>query len=169
MRRFLILALPLLVLLIAVFNWTLERLGTVPDFGPLVGWRAGQAGLPAAYVLGAWTLEALALCAIFLLVAGRGGWALTSGLASGWIAWVFRGPLLVLTVAAASGRSASWWPFAWRWFVLYTIAGVLLAVLATLSPPLRHRRRADRQGAPQPPDGGPDHREPPANSVDISR
>lgn len=159
------------MLLIAAFNWLLEQLGTAPDLGPLVGWRPGDGGLPGAYVLGTWTLEALALCALFLLVAGRGGWALTSGIASAWMAWVFRGPLLVLTVAAAGGTTTSWWPFAWRWFLLYTVAGVLLAVLAGLSPPLRDRRRRDRTG---PATAAPARTRPAtgdgtANSMTISR
>lgn len=134
LRRFLLLALPLLLLLIALFNLGAEQLGLTSDLGPMVGWHSGGGGLPGPYVLGTWLLEALALTALFLLVDGRGGWPLTNGLAAAWMAWVFRGPLLVLTTAGLRGPAAGdWWPLAWRWFVLYSAAGVLLAIAARLA------------------------------------
>lgn len=132
MRRFLILALPLLLLLIALFNLGVEIFGLGAGLGPLVGWKPGRAGIPGTFVLGAWALEAVALTALFLLIDGRGGWLAVNGLAAGWIAWVFRGPLLVLT-AAGTGAGGDWWPLAWRWFVLYTAAGLTLAVAARLA------------------------------------
>ena len=46
--RFLLFALPLTVLLIAVFNLVLELMGLAPDLGPLVGWHVAAWGCPAA-------------------------------------------------------------------------------------------------------------------------
>jgi hypothetical protein len=151
LRRFLLLALPLLLLLIALFNLGVEVLGLAAGMGPLVGWKPGRAGIPGAYVVGAWALEAVALAALFLLIDGRGGWLLVNGLAAAWIAWVFRGPLLVLTAAGAGGPAIDWWPLAWRWFGLYTAAGVTLAVTARLAG-LRRRPGANAPlTAPAPP------------------
>lgn len=130
LRRFLLLALPLVLLLIALFNLGVELFGMASDMGPLVGWKPGRAGIPGAFVAGAWALEALALTALFLLVDGRGGWTLTNGLAAAWIAWVFRGPMLVLTAAGFGRGAEAWWPLAWRWFFLYTAAGIVLALAA---------------------------------------
>ena len=130
MGRYLLFALPLTVLLIALFNLVLELFGLAPDLGPLVGWHVAAWGLPGAYVVGTWALEALALTALYLLIDARGGWSVVNGLATGWIAWVFRGPLLVLTASGAGGRHAAWWTLAWRWLILYTLAGLLLALAA---------------------------------------
>jgi len=155
LRRFVLLALPLLLLLIALFNLGVEVLGLAADTGPLVGWKPGRAGVPGAYVVGAWALEALALTALFLLVDARGGWPLTNALAAAWIAWVFRGPLLVLTAAGFGPRAAGWWPLAWRWFVLYTAAGLTLAVAARIAglhrPGARPAPRPRPETPPAPP------------------
>jgi hypothetical protein len=151
LRKFLLIALPLLLLAIALFNLGVEMFGLVPDLGPMVGWHGGRGGLPGPYVVGTWALEALSLTALFLLVEGRGGWLLVNGLASGWIAWVFRGPLLVLTVAGAGGlRPQDWWSLAWRWLILYSIAGVVLALAAQVA----GLRRPAPSPAP-PPAAGP--------------
>jgi hypothetical protein len=150
LRRFLLLALPLLLLLIALFNLGVEVLGLATGMGPLVGWKPGRAGVPGAYVVGAWALEAVALTALFLLIDGRGGWHLTNGLAAAWIAWVFRGPLLVLTAAGAGGAAADWWPLAWRWFGLYTAAGLTLAITARLTGLRRRPAPASPPKTPEP-------------------
>lgn len=143
MRRFLLIAIPLLLLLIALFNLGAEVFGVATGMGPLVGWKPGRAGVPGAYVVGAWALEAVALTSLFLLTDGRGGWHLTNALAAAWIAWVFRGPLLVLTAAGAGGPApADWWPLAWRWFGLYTAAGVALAITARVTGLRRPRPRS---------------------------
>jgi len=132
--RFLLLALPLLVVLAALYNLALELLGLQPDLGPLVGWRDGASGLPGGTIVATWCLEALALTALFLLIDGRGGWRWFNGLLTGWIAWVFRGPLLVMTVVGFGGLARRpWWQLSFRWFVLYTVAGLLLGVLAKVS------------------------------------
>jgi hypothetical protein len=132
LRRFLLLALPLLLLLIALFNLALEIFGLAPELGPLVGWHSAGWGLPGGYVLGTWALEALALTALYLLIDARGGWGWVNVLAAAWIAWVFRGPLLVMSAAGAYGDRSEWWALAVRWFVLYTLAGLVLAVAARL-------------------------------------
>lgn len=133
MKRFLLFALPLLVVLSALFHLALEILGLEPELGPLVGWHAGD-GLPGSLILATWGLEALALTALYLLVDARGGSRWLNGLLAAWIAWVFRGPLLVMTAVGFGGHPPEpWWGLAARWFVLYTLAGLLLAALAILT------------------------------------
>jgi hypothetical protein len=134
LTRFLLFAFTSLLLLIALFNLGVEMVGAAPDLGPMIGWREGRPGLPGAFVLASWALESLALTALFVLVDGdpRSRWL--SGLLTGWMAWVFRGPLLVLA-AAGFGRLAAgpWWRLSLRWFLLYTLAGLLLALVARLT------------------------------------
>jgi len=124
LRRFLIFALPLLVLTMALFSFALEALGMAPD--PALLSRSGIAPLPGWVVLATWVLEAVGLAALFLLIQGRGGRFL-AGLLTGWIAWVFRGPLLVVTVAGLAGLPPGpWWTMAFSWWVLYSLCGLLL-------------------------------------------
>ena len=134
MTRFLLFAFTSLLVLIALFNLGVEVLGQSPELGPLVGWQEGRSGLPGGMVLASWALESLALTALFVLVDGerRNRWL--SGLLTGWTAWVFRGPLLVLA-AVGFGHLAGgpWWQLSLRWFVLYTLAGLLLALIAGLT------------------------------------
>jgi hypothetical protein len=131
LRRFLLFALPLLVLAMALFHFGLEVLGVAPD--PQALSRSGAARLPAGVMLATWVLEALGLSALFLLVYGRNGrsgrWL--AGLLTGWIAWVFRGPLLVVTVAGLAGLPPGpWWSLAFSWWILYTLCGLLLGAVA---------------------------------------
>jgi hypothetical protein len=87
--------------------------------------------LPAPQLLGRWLLEATGLVALYLLVRERGLGRWLAGLASGWTAWIFRGPVLVLTVANASRLSASaWWNLSAAWFGLYTVCGLVMASVA---------------------------------------
>ncbi|HSG40242.1 MAG TPA: hypothetical protein VLE27_11435, partial [Thermoanaerobaculia bacterium] len=66
-----------------------------------------------------------------LMIQGRGGSRLVSGLLAGWIAWVFRGPLLVVTVVSLAGLAPGpWWALVFSWWVLYTICGLLLGLVA---------------------------------------
>lgn len=127
MARFVLFALPLLVLTQGLFTFALEVLG-MPAAPGLLGARQA---LPPLYVLGAWLLEAAGLTALFLLVQGRTAAGFLDGLLTGWIAWIFRGPLLVLTVAAATSQPPEvWWAQALRWLAAYTLCGLLLATLA---------------------------------------
>jgi hypothetical protein len=148
LRRFLVLALPLLVLAMALQRFALEALGLAPiapilppgPARPGAGSAAAILGgaLPAWAVAGAWCLEALGLTALFLLIHGRGvagagtgagtGW--WNGLLAGWIAWVFRGPLLVISVAEVGLSPGPWWSAALSWLALYTVCGLLLGALA---------------------------------------
>jgi hypothetical protein len=130
LRRFLLLALPLLILTMGVFQFAMEMLGLQVDPSQL----GDGIELPGYVSLATWTLEALGLAALFLLVDGRsggrgGGW--TSGLLTGWIAWVFRGPLLVVTVVGLAGLSPRpWWSLVLSWWVLYSLCGLLLSGVA---------------------------------------
>jgi hypothetical protein len=130
LRRFLLLALPLLILTMALFQFVMEMLGLQVDPSQL----GGGIDLPGYVSLATWTLEALGLAALFLLVDGRSGgrgWGWTSGLLTGWIAWVFRGPLLVVTVVGLAGLSPRpWWLLVLSWWVLYSLCGLLLSGVA---------------------------------------
>jgi hypothetical protein len=93
----------------------------------------GGVDLPGWVRLATWALESLALSTLFVLVHGR-GWGGVSGLLTGWIAWVFRGPLLVMAVAGHAGLPpAPWWSLAFRWWVLYSLCGLLLGVIAAMT------------------------------------
>lgn len=172
MKRFLLFALPLLFALFALFHLGLEVAGFEPDLGPLVGRRVGGLGLPAAWVLATWALEALALAALYLLIAGPGVARFSSGLLAGWIAWVFRGPLLVITAVGYGGLAhGPWWRLSLRWLVLYTVAGALLGALGGL---LRRRAPAPvrppavewERAAPPPAQSRPVEPNPPAPRAD---
>ena len=83
------------------------------------------------FVLGGWALEAIALSALFLLIQGRGGNWWLDGLLTAWMAWIFRGPVLVLTATEVLGRGPEpWWGLSLRWLVLYSLCGLLVAFLA---------------------------------------
>ncbi len=120
LARFLALAVPLLVLAMALFAFAVD------SFGP-----AAAQPVAGRLVLATWLIESLGLTGLFLLLEGRTGSPWLDGVATGWIAWLFRGPVLVLTVAtvAAQGRDP-WWPLALRWWFLYSLCGLLLAGLA---------------------------------------
>jgi len=119
--RFLVLAVLSLVLLIGV--------GTL-GFDAADGGRFGPR-LDGPVLLGGWLLEAVALCALFLLVQGRGGAWWLDGLLAAWIAWIFRGPVLVLAVAEHLGGGRDpWWGLTLRWLAIYSLAGLFLALLA---------------------------------------
>ncbi|HEV7785445.1 MAG TPA: hypothetical protein VGQ28_08925 [Thermoanaerobaculia bacterium] len=145
MKRFLLLSLPLLVLTMALFHFALDTLGL--GDGSVRAARLGAdaatvSALPPWAVLATWCLEAFALTALFLLVHGRAGqvgqasqagstWS--TGLLASWIAWVFRGPLLVVAVVGAGLRPGPWWSMALAWWVLYSLCGLLMGALAQAS------------------------------------
>ncbi|HXU32679.1 MAG TPA: hypothetical protein VN851_19085 [Thermoanaerobaculia bacterium] len=122
MSRFLALSLVFLVLVMALFQFGLAALGWLPAGAP--------ASPPPRVQLGAWGLEALGLAALFLLIHREESSVWFSGVLSGWIAWVFRGPLLVVTVAAAGLDPKPFWAMTFRWWILYTVCGIVLATLA---------------------------------------
>jgi hypothetical protein len=133
--RFITYALPALLLLLALFGFAVELLDVEPHQGSVVRLALFDTPLvPAPVVLGAWLMEASGLLALFLLARGRcGAWWL-DGLVTGWLAWVFRGPLLVITIVVATRQPQHpWWTLAFGWWVLYSICGLFLAHLARRS------------------------------------
>ena len=152
LRRFLLLALPLLILTMAVFQFAMEMLGLQVDPSQLA--PGGGIALPGYVSLATWTLEALGLAALFMLIHGR-GWGWTSGLLAGWIAWVFRGPLLVVTVVSLAGLSPRpWWSLTLTWLILYSLCGLLLSGVAAgvglgIEPPPPVEPVPIRQPAPE--------------------
>jgi len=132
LRRFLIFALPLLVLTMGLFRFALEMLKMAPD--PALLSRSETAILPGWVTFATWLLEAVGLAALYLLIQGRGGSRWTAGLLTGWIAWIFRGPLLVVTVVGMAGLPhGPWWAMAFSWLVLYTFCGLILGGAAAAS------------------------------------
>lgn len=129
MRRFLFFSLPLLVLAMALYSFALEAFGMAP--APALLSPSAPPRLPGWMALAIWGLESIGLAALFLMIQGRGGSRLVSGLLAGWIAWVFRGPLLVVTVVSLAGLPPGpWWALVFSWWVLYTLCGLLLGVVA---------------------------------------
>lgn len=173
MLRFILLAVPLVVLWMAVFSVTVDVAGLLPsardvDFG------FGRGQMAPVQLLAVWLLESVGLTAFFLLVHGRFFSRWLDGLATAWLAWTFRGPLLVLTVAGATRLPREpWWTAALSWWVLYTVAGLLLAALAGRLLPRADPAPAAKAavaGAPDPviePPGG-DAPAAPASSVPAS-
>ena len=100
MFRYLLLAFLVLLLGQGLATFAVEMAGYAPGAAPLA-WAGVAAGrLPGALQVGAWALDALALLVLVLLFRGRGGGWLFEGLAAGLLAWVFRGPLTVLSAVA---------------------------------------------------------------------
>ncbi|HEX9734382.1 MAG TPA: hypothetical protein VGG06_20615 [Thermoanaerobaculia bacterium] len=128
MIRFVLHAVPLVAVLLFLFSLA----AGVFDLGPsaamtVLDWRRVSLRL----LLGTWLFEAFGLVALYLLVEGRSGRRWLDGLMAGWVAWIFRGPLLVVTVVvAAGGPQASWFRLALGWWVLYTVCGLALAVVS---------------------------------------
>ena len=127
--RFTIYALPLLVLLLALFGFAVDIFDLEPQHGSVVKLVLfGSKVLPPHIVLATWLLEAAGLLAIYFLAQGRFGWL--DGVVAGWIGWIFRGPLLVVTVVTGTGQvQQRWWKIALAWWVLYTICGLALTIL----------------------------------------
>ncbi|MEM9554858.1 MAG: hypothetical protein AAGC60_11405 [Acidobacteriota bacterium] len=132
MLRFLGFAFPTLLLLLAFFGVAIEALDLEPRQGAVI--RLAVLDLPSvapSVVLAAWVMEACGLIALFLVTQGRlGAWWL-DGLAAGWLAWVFRGPVSVVTIVVATRQPQdAWWQIAFGWWLLYSLCGLTLAVLA---------------------------------------
>lgn len=131
MIRFLFFAVLSLLLLQAGFAVANDAFGFAPESRALSGRMHGPARVPPAVQLAAWLLESTALLALFLLIQGRSGSWWLDGLATGWIAWVFRGPLLVFAVVALGGLPRQpWWSLAFQWLALYTLCGFVIALFA---------------------------------------
>ncbi len=137
------------MLLLALFGFAVELLDGEPGRGSVIRLALfEQPQVPAVVVIGTWLLEASGLTALFLLAQGRcGAWWL-DGLVAGWLGWIFRGPLLVITIVVAARQPQQpWWTLAFGWWVLYSICGLSLAVLA---------RREERAAAGSATEGTPE-------------
>lgn len=111
--------------LLAVFSFVVSALG----IGPRVG-RMDPSAVPLVPLAGIWALEAAGLVAIFLLAEGRCGARWLDGIVAGSIAWIFRGPLVVVTVVVGAGvPRLPWWHLALAWWFLYVLCGVILGQL----------------------------------------
>lgn len=130
--RFLALALPAAVLVLALTSFGAGALGLGPDLEPLAArGLARPGGLPFGLAALALAFEATALVALFLLVEGRSGWPVADGLAAGAAAWLFRGPLLVLAVAHLTRLPTEpFWQAARVELVALPAAGAAIGALA---------------------------------------
>jgi hypothetical protein len=122
---------PLLRFVLLAILSTVLLLGTAAlVFDALDDGSSGRR-LDGAVVLGGWVLEAMALTALFLLIQGRASAWWLDGLLTAGLAWIFRGPVLVLQVADVLGdNSVHWWHLSQRWLLVYSLCGLLLAFLA---------------------------------------
>lgn len=157
--RFITYALPALLLLLALFGFAVELFDAEPHRGSVIRLALFDTPrIPAPIVLGTWLMEASGLLALFLLARGRcGAWWL-DGLVAGWLAWIFRGPLLVITIVVAARQPQhAWWTLAFGWWVLYSICGLFLARLAQRIDleGTEPRETEDGAGAPEEPFNDP--------------
>jgi len=121
-------------MLLGVGQFLAERGGLAPDPSPFLALGIARARLPGHLVLGGWLLETLGLVALYLLVRGRSGRWWLDGLATGLVAWIFRGPLAVLSaLALAELPRRPFWEAARLTLLLYPAAGLLLAAVAERS------------------------------------
>jgi len=141
--RFLALAIPAALLVLALATVGAQVLGLAPDPTPLDARGVGRPEpLALPLRLAGMAFEATALVAFFLLVEGRTGSHLYDGFAAGLAAWLFRGPLLVLALAELTRLPIEpFWQVARNGLVALPAAGLAIGAIA---------RRA-RLGSP--PDG----------------
>lgn len=132
MLRFLALAIPVALLVLAGVGATATALDLGPERGPLAARGVARAApLPLSLQLAGALFEAVALVALFLLVEGRSGSPLLDGLAAGLAAWLFRGPLLVLAVATLTRLpTAPFWQLARIGLVALPAAGLAVGAIA---------------------------------------
>jgi hypothetical protein len=132
LTRFLLLAAPLLLLVFALGSTALAVVGLAPQLAPLESLGVARPeGLPVTLRWASWAFESLALLALFLLLRRRSESWWIDGLAAGASAWTFRGPLLVLAVAALTRLpTAPFWQMARGALILDLAAGLVLAYLA---------------------------------------
>jgi hypothetical protein len=133
--RFLALALPAAVLVLALVSFLGAALGYGPELGPLA--QRGVArpqGLPQPVAALAVVFEATALVTFYLLIAGRTGGGVVDGAIAGLAAWLFRGPLLVLTVAHLTRLPTEpFWQAARLDLVALPLAGAAIGAVARLA------------------------------------
>ena len=132
MSRFLVLALPLALLVLALGGMLLAAVGLAPDAGALAARGVARPeGLPWTVDLAARGLEAAGLVVLTLLLTGRMATWVLDGLTVGLVAWLFRGPLLVLGVASLTRLPIEpFWQLARGALALDLVAALALAALA---------------------------------------
>jgi len=130
--RFLALAIPVALLILALSAVAATSLGVAPDATPLDQRGVGRPEpLSTPMQLTGMLFEATALVALFLLVEGRSGSPLVDGLAVGIAAWLFRGPLLVLAVAELTRLPTQpFWELARVGLVALPAAGLGIGLVA---------------------------------------
>ena len=130
MIRFILLALPLVLLVLGGGAFAADQWVPAGDALAARGLERSS-GPPSSLVLGTAALEALGLIGLFLLLQGRGANVWLEGLLTAGIAWVFRGPVQVLVLAAHSRLPKQpWWDLALVALGAYVVSGLLLAALA---------------------------------------
>lgn len=129
--RFVLLAVPLAVLVLALAAVGAELVGFGPELDALA--QRGVArpeGLPHTFQAAAFLFEGIALVALYLLLEGRTGLWWLDGVATGFAAWLFRGPLLVLTIAALTRLPTEpFWQVARLALIAEPAAGLAIAAL----------------------------------------
>jgi len=130
--RFLLLAVPLAVLVLALAAAGADLVGWGVDTDPLAARGVARPeGLPRGYEAAALLFEGVALVALYLLLEGRTGIWWLDGVAAGFAAWLFRGPILVLTVAALTRLPTEpFWQVARIALVAEPAAAIAIAALA---------------------------------------
>ena len=137
--RFLVLALPVALLILALAPVAAELVRAGVDDAPLAA-RGIARPLPldATTRTLALVFEAFALVALYLLVEGRTASRLVDGVVAGFAAWIFRGPLLVLTVSALTRLPlAPFWQTARIALVALPLAGAAIGLVARWARPAR--------------------------------
>lgn len=139
MLRFLALALPGAVLVLALVPLALGAAGWAPDLESLEARGVARPqGLPAPEQGLALLFEGTALVALFLLVEGRATSPVVDGVVAGLAAWLFRGPLLVVAVAELTRLPTEpFWHAARIALVALPAAGAVVGAVARWTRPLR--------------------------------
>ena len=116
----------------AIFAFGAEAGGLAPDESALAErGLARPLAFPTEIRIGTWLLEAMALTGLFLLLQGRSGAWWLDGLMTAAIAWVFRGPLMVLSLAQITRLPREpFWGHPVHWGLVYLVSGLVLAYLA---------------------------------------
>jgi hypothetical protein len=133
--RFLALALPAALLILAVAGPIAAALGVGVDTEALAARGVGRpGGLDAGHLVAVLGFEATALTALYLLVEGKTRSRLLDGLLTGFAAWLFRGPLLVVTVGALTRLPTEpFWQAARIDLVALPVAGLAVGLCASFT------------------------------------
>jgi len=148
--RFLALAIPTALVVLAAVDAGATAAGLGPDLAPLAARAVARIeplspGLQTAIV----AFEATALVALFLLVEGRSGSLLADGVVAGFAAWLFRGPLLVASVALMTRLpTVPFWQVARIGLVSLPAAGFAVGMVARLD----RRSRSGEETVAEPPE-----------------